>query len=519
MKKRVIYIVIVVLILTCLDLSGQESKTTPKDTALQRFAMLVGANDGGKERVKLKYAVSDAKAVSKIFEDMGGVAPKNRILLENPDRTTFFMELGRLKEKIRQAKAQSNRVEVIVYYSGHSDENHIFLGEEKVSYKDFKEAINSMDAEVRIAILDSCASGAFTRIKGGKKRKPFLINAANNMTGFAVMTSSSSDEVSQESDRIRGSFFTYYLLSGLRGAADMSMDGRVTLNEAYQFSFNETLAKTEKTMSGPQHPYYDIQMKGTGDVVMTDIRESQVLLVFDEDLSGKLFIHDEEDILVVELSKQRGRKIELGLEEGQYKVINLSEGLAYESNISLDKGKTVTLATESFKKTDQAFTTPRGSAQFRSQRQSMLKRRVTRHFFSRAEVKATIINDENAWLAGGNIGYTFNRKISFGFAWYGRAEGSQDINSELKTGKPNYMGITIGYAFKSHKKFHWATSLLLGSGNGANGQFFIVEPEIGIVLNFSKRFRLTAGIGIPITSKYKSGINSSTTSFGIQYGK
>ncbi|MGD8538948.1 MAG: hypothetical protein PVI66_09540 [Candidatus Aminicenantes bacterium] len=52
----------------------------------------------------------------------------------------------------------------------------------------------------------------------------------------------------------------------------MTQDGRVTLNEAYHFAFNETLAQTEKSLSGPQHPYYNIQMAGTGDVVMTDIR-------------------------------------------------------------------------------------------------------------------------------------------------------------------------------------------------------------------------------------------------------
>jgi hypothetical protein len=512
MKTKAILAVLMIVLLPGLELSGKESNE------FQRFAMMVGANDGGKERVKLKYAVSDAKAVSRVFEKMGGVEPANRILLENPDQTTFFMELGRLKEKIRQAKAQPKRVEVIVYYSGHSDENHIFLGEEKVSYKDFKEAINSMDADVRIAILDSCASGAFTRSKGGKKKKPFLIDAAHNMKGFAVMTSSSSDEVSQESDRIRSSFFTYYLLSGLRGAADMSMDGRVTLNEAYQFSFNETLAKTEKTLSGPQHPYYDIQMKGTGDVVMTDIRQSQVLLVFEKDLAGKLFIHDEEDILVVELTKSKGRRIELGLEEGEYRVINLDDDGVFESEVFLDRGKTLTLDVSSFKETSKAYTTPRGNAQFRSRRRSLLRRRVKRRFFTGAGTKATRIYGENAWLVGGSIGYTFNRTISFGFAWYARAEVDEGSHGEFNTGKPNYMGVTFGYAFKSHKKFHWKAGLLLGSGNGWEKRFYIIEPEAGVVLNFSRRFRLSAALGIPITSR-RSGISGVTLSFGIRYGK
>ena len=45
-------------------------------------------------------------------------------------------------------------------------------------------------------------------------------------------------EAAQESDRICASYFTHYLVSGFRGAADLSGDGKVTLNEAYQFAFN-----------------------------------------------------------------------------------------------------------------------------------------------------------------------------------------------------------------------------------------------------------------------------------------
>jgi hypothetical protein len=39
----------------------------------------------------------------------------------------------------------------------------------------------------------------------------------------------------------------------------------VTLNEAYRFAFDETLARTETTSGGPQHAAYDISLAGTGD--------------------------------------------------------------------------------------------------------------------------------------------------------------------------------------------------------------------------------------------------------------
>jgi uncharacterized caspase-like protein len=56
-------------------------------------------------------------------------------------------------------------------------------------------------------------------------------------SGEVVITSSSADELSQESDEVGGSYFTHYLLSGLRGAADTSGDGEVTLDEAYRYVY------------------------------------------------------------------------------------------------------------------------------------------------------------------------------------------------------------------------------------------------------------------------------------------
>jgi hypothetical protein len=169
-------------------------------------------------------------------------------------------------------------------------------------------------------VLDACASGAFVRIKGGKTRPAFLVDESSTMRGHAFLTSSSETEAAQESDRIGASYFTHYLVSGLRGAADSSGDGKVTLNEAYQFAFNETLGRTEQTRGGAQHPSYDITMSGSGDVVMTDMRQTSATFVLGEEMAGRFFIRNAAQQLVVELYKPAGRKVELGLEPGTYEV-------------------------------------------------------------------------------------------------------------------------------------------------------------------------------------------------------
>lgn len=518
-KKNILAIVIVFLVLNVISVQADQEA----DKAItKRFAILVGANNGGKERVQLRYAVSDANSISKVFEELGGVASDDRILLEDPDPTTFFLEMGRLKEKINKSKALHRRVEVIFYYSGHSDENHIFLGDEKISYKDFREAINSLEADVRIAILDSCASAAFTRIKGGKKRLPFLMDTSYDMKGYVFMTSSSSDEVSQESDRIKGSFFTHYLISGLRGAADMTKDSRITLSEAYHFAFNETLVQTEKTMSGPQHPYYNIQMSGTGDVVMTDIRQSSALLIIHRNISGKIFIHDEEDVLVVELTKPSGREIELGLEEGKYRIINIMEGNVYESELELEEGDSFELNADNLAKTDKIYTTPRGDAEFQARREALLRGRVKSRFFGLIGTKSTSVYGEQAFLLGGSIGFTFNRSFSVGIAAYARAVaemGALELDVDFDPGKPAYGGVIFEYAFAPYKKIHFKARALFGSGNSWGKGFFIFEPEIDIVVNLSRMVRIVGGLSMPFINKKDYGLENPILSIGFQFGK
>jgi hypothetical protein len=493
--------------------SNQTQDDQQQDKAvIKRFALAVGANNGGRDRVLLQYAVSDAEAILDVFGELGGVEEDDIHLLQEPDVRTLYTEMGKLQSRIEESKSEYSRVEFIFYYSGHSDDKYILLGDEKVSYEDLRDTINGIDADVRIAILDSCASGAFTRIKGGKKRLPFLLDSAYNMRGFAVMTSSSANEASQESDLIQSSFFTHYLISGMRGAADLSQDGRVTMNEAYQFAFNETLAQTTKTVSGPQHPYTDIQMSGTGDVVMTDVRRASVILVLGENIFGQLFIHDRDDRLVVELTKAPGRRIELGLEEGEYRVINIPEGGVFESTIKLDEGDEYTLTPSEFAETDVEYTTPRGRREEQIEKQALLQGKSTYRIFGGLSSKSTEINGEYGLLLGGSLGLTINHVFSVGLAGYGR--------SNIDYGQPDYGGLFVAYNFFPSRKLHFRVSALAGSGTSRIGNvFYIFEPGIEGVLNISQVVRLTFGLSMPLTDIDDTGMDNAILNVGLQFGK
>jgi hypothetical protein len=292
----------------------------------------------------------------------------------------------------------------------------------------------------------------------------------------------------------------------------MSQDGRITMNEAYQFAFNETLAQTTKTISGPQHPYTDIQMSGTGDVVMTDVRRASVILVLGEDIFGQLFIHDKDDRLVVELTKAAGRKIELGLEEGEYRVINIPEGGVFESTIKLDEGDEYELTPAEFSETDVEYTTPRGQREVQIEKHTVLEGKSTYRVFGELSSKSTEIYGEYGLLLGGSLGVTINRVFSVGFAGYGK--------SNFEPGLPGYGGLFFAYNISPLRKLHLRATAIVGSGTSKVGSiFYIFEPGVEGVLNISQVVRLTFGLSVPLTDKEDTGLDSLCLNVGFQFGK
>ncbi len=315
---------------------------------INRYVVAVSANNGGAGRPTLRYAESDARSFAKVLKEMGGVLPQNVILVKEPSVVALQKEFANLDAKILQDKASNGRDEVLVYYSGHADEKGLRLGEETYAWKDLRNRIDALSADVKIAVIDACGSGAITRVKGGKAVPAFMVDQSSDMKGYAFITSSTQDESSQESDKLKGSFFTHSLVSGLRGAGDLSSDGRVTLSEAYQFAFNETLQKTETTLGGAQHPSRDMNLAGTGDVVMTDLRATSAGLDLDESVGGRLYIRDADGELVAELNKKQGHAMSLGLPAGNY-TVNLQQKTDYMgATVALVNGKREKISISNF---------------------------------------------------------------------------------------------------------------------------------------------------------------------------
>jgi len=343
-RARRFLLITVALLATAQFLSAQEEP-------LRRFGLFIGANDGGSDRIRLRWAVADADRMADVMTEIGGIRPQDSYVIEDPTKRDLEFQFEHLAERIKSATDTSRRTELVVYYSGHSDEGGLKIGGDNFSYVDLRRSIDDVGADVSIAILDSCASGAFTRLKGGSFIQPFLVDTSSDVSGHAFLTSSSEDEASQESDQLGSSFFTHYLVSGLRGAADLSSDGTVTLDEVYLYAREETLARTTNTFAGPQHASFDFQLTGTGSLVLTDLTVVDAAVVFDPSVEGRLFINRTAGGLVAEVRKHPGDPLTMALPAGSYVITLQGDNRNYQHEVVLSSGTRENVESRDFRVT------------------------------------------------------------------------------------------------------------------------------------------------------------------------
>lgn len=375
-KQRILNTALLTILLMLLCLFGSEKPAfATKKSSIRRFAFIVGANDGGHERAQLRYANSDATAFANVLMELGGVARQDLLLVTDANRQALTDGFKQLTRMLKEAQNHVQKTEVLFYYSGHSDERGLLLRNSIYSYKEMKRQIDIIPARIRIGVLDSCASGTLVRLKGGRRTAPFLIDSSSKAEGVAFITSASADESAQESDSVGGSYFTHFFVTGLRGAADVNRDGRVTLTESYAYAFDETLYRTADTQAGPQHPNYDFRLTGTGDLVLTDLRQTNAMMIFASEIKGRIFVRDGSGNLIAEINKRSKRPIKLGIQPGKYEVFIISSGALKRARVRVTTkrptrinsytGKLVSSSTTATKGSETIYTTDEKAQRYR----------------------------------------------------------------------------------------------------------------------------------------------------------
>jgi uncharacterized caspase-like protein len=241
---------------------GEKSATPPK-----LYVFTVGVNDYWDSRLRLAYAVPDAKALGTALTQAGSglyggvevtTVADEEVTVANLDRV--FTELG---------KKVHPRDVFVLFVAGHGktvNGRYYFLprdfryeGEESIISKGvdqdrFQSWLAQIKARKSILFFDTCESGSLTgdrlQVRGMER-----VGAFEKMTramGRTVLSASSDDAPALEGYRGHGAF-TYVLLEGL-GAADVNGNGLIEVSELADYLDDKLPDLTDRVFKLRQVP-------------------------------------------------------------------------------------------------------------------------------------------------------------------------------------------------------------------------------------------------------------------------
>lgn len=324
-----------------------------------RLGVFVGNDFGGAGDQDLVFASSDARKMRDLFINYGGLRSGDAVLLENEARRSVLGAVQGLHRRIVEARNRGDHITLVFYYSGHGDDQALHLGPSNLAHDELRKVLEDSGADVRIAMLDACQSGAAVRDKGGSRGPAFdfAVDVAE-VRGTAFLTSSAASELSQEGAEVGGGFFTHYLHSALLGAGDSNRDGEVTLHEAYDFVHGETVFGTRENERA-QTPTRDFDIVGAGKITLTTLEAATSKLNLLGDMRGNFAIWDDQRKRYV-AEVEGSKPLQLAVRPGTYYLHRRMHAWVDEARYEVRRGETRTIAIEDFVSVPYEDTASRG---------------------------------------------------------------------------------------------------------------------------------------------------------------
>ena len=209
-------------------------------------------------------------APGKDAKEFGRVLDSPEIGAFNDVTILFNENASKAKEMIdRFFSAKKPDDLLVLYFSGHGvrDEyGSLYLAVKNTSRdylrstaieSDFiTKAMDQSRSKRQVLILDCCNSGAFAQGSKGATGVSIGTASAFEGTGYGrvVLTASDSTQFAWEGDQVMGetenSLFTHFLVKGLEGDADSDGDGRITIDELYDYAYEKIVNITPKQTPG-----------------------------------------------------------------------------------------------------------------------------------------------------------------------------------------------------------------------------------------------------------------------------
>lgn len=215
-----------------------------------------------------RFASVDAKRFSEYARHILGVAPNRMRLLTDAGADTT--EITRAFRQWLKRNVNRGTTDVYVFYSGHglpSDDGKTlyllphnadrdFIDKTGISQQELVALISSAQPKSATLFFDSCYSG---QTRTGESLLPdarplrLQSSVSSYPPEFSILSASAANQISWSSPELGHGLFSYYLMRGLQGSADLDSNGDITLGEMQRYLV-DNVARQAATRNREQEP-------------------------------------------------------------------------------------------------------------------------------------------------------------------------------------------------------------------------------------------------------------------------
>ncbi|MBX2799038.1 MAG: caspase family protein [Myxococcales bacterium] len=366
--------------------------------AADRVAVLVGSNSAIPGARRLRYAHSDVDSVAAALREVGGFSDDAVHVLRDP-RPERVLEL-------LQDVPVTPDTTLLFYYSGHAEADALYPGGRPLTVSSLRQAMDATGARLQLGIVDACRGGTWTGTKGlVPEAVPFELPDPLDSEGAAWIASTSGVESAHEAELVHGSLFTHHLVVGMRGAADHSAEGEVTLSEAFDYAKRRTARDAAVFADTKQTPSFHLQLRGQRDVVLSKLQTAPTTLTVTQTDGPLQVLHVESGVVLLELPPGQ-QEVRLALPPGGYVIRRSTDQGVLSTSIELAAGESVSVAESGLQLRAVDELAPKGRSLRIASTHDILP---ARHGDVRGRL--WVLGLGSAWRLDGSVAYSVNRSV------------------------------------------------------------------------------------------------------------
>lgn len=215
-------------------------------------ALIIGVSDYNQMK-KLAFSDDDAQRIFDFLQsEAGGSVPSSQIILMKDQQATHKNVMGAANQLFSKASPEDL---ILFYFSGHGlpgaflpvDSDGVL---HRINHQEIKTILLYSPAKFKLVFADACYSGSFRSVAENESfSRPLYELLAESSGGLGLLLSSKTEEFSHEFDGIKSGVFSHFLIRGLTGEAEKNKDGFVSVNELFDYVFEQVRWFTENKQS------------------------------------------------------------------------------------------------------------------------------------------------------------------------------------------------------------------------------------------------------------------------------